>query len=145
MNFEGTFEIETPIDKVFEFVLIPESLSSCIPGLKSMERHSDEEFTVLVKVGIAFIKEDFTINFRVAEKTVPSHAKLSGNGSGKSGTIAIDATMDLSGFNGKTTMKWKADAVVGGKIGSVGQRMINGQAEKIITQMFDGIRKALTS
>lgn len=144
MDFEGTFETDASLQTVFSFVMDPEKLSSCIPGLKQMEKHSQDEFTVLVRAGIAFIREDFTIKFKVLESKPPSYAKLSGNGSGKSGTLDIIAEMNLSEEGGKTLMQWKATANVGGKIGSMGQRLITGQAQKIINEMFDGIRAALS-
>lgn len=144
MNFEGTFTLEVPMETVYNFVMDPEKLASCIPGLKKLEKYSDEEFSVLVKVGIAFIKEDFLIKFKVVDKKPPSHATLAGTGSGKSGTVDIQATMDLSENGVNTTMMWKAEANVGGKLGSMGQRLITGQAEKIINQMFEGIKSSLS-
>jgi carbon monoxide dehydrogenase subunit G len=143
MDFNGTFELNTSMDNIYRFVMDPEKLASCIPGLKKMEKISDTEFTVLVKVGIAFIKEDFNIKFTVLESEPPSHAKLAGVGAGKSGTVDITADMHLTENNGKSTMLWTAQANVGGKIGSMGQRLITGQAEKIINQMFKGIKEAL--
>ena len=143
MDFNGTFELNTSMDNIYRFVMDPEKLASCIPGLKKMEKISDTEFTVLVKVGIAFIKEDFNIKFTVLESEPPSHAKLTGVGAGKSGTVDITADMHLTENNGKSTMLWTAQANVGGKIGSMGQRLITGQAEKIINQMFKGIKEAL--
>ncbi len=144
MEFEGTFETSASRDTVFNFVMEPEKLSSCIPGLKKFEKLSQDEFSVIVRAGIAFIKEDFTIRFKVLESRPPEYAKLSGTGSGKSGTLDIVAEMNLSGEAGKTIMKWRATANVGGKIGSMGQRLITGQAQKIINEMFDGIRSALS-
>jgi len=38
-------------------------------------------------------------------------------------------------------MKWSAEALVGGRIASVGQRLLNGQAEKIIKQLFACLQK----
>ncbi len=143
MDFNGTFELNTSMDSIYRFVMDPEKLASCIPRLKKMEKISDTEFTVLVKVGIAFIKEDFNIKFTVLESEPPSHAKLSGVGSGKSGTVDITADMHLTENNGKSTMLWTAQANVGGKIGSMGSRLITGQAEKIINQMFKRIKEAL--
>ncbi len=143
MDFNGTFEINASMENVYNFVMDPEKLSSCIPGLKKMEKVSDTEFNVLVKVGIAFIKEDFNIKFSVLESEPTAHARLSGVGSGKSGTIDITADMRLTGDDSKSTMVWTANANVGGKIGSMGQRLITGQAEKIINQMFKGIKEAL--
>jgi carbon monoxide dehydrogenase subunit G len=42
-------------------------------------------------------------------------------------------------------MKWSADALVGGRIASVGQRLLSGQAEKIIKELFGCLQKQLGS
>ncbi len=144
MDFSGNFELDTSMENIFDFVMDFDRLAPCIPGLKKLDKISDKEFTVLVRAGIAFIKEDFNIKFTVVEATRPNHATLKGNGTGKSGTVDLTAIMDLSESGGKSTMKWSASAVVGGKIGSMGQRLITGQAEKIINQMFAGIKEQLS-
>ena len=45
MDFNGTFELNTSMDNIYCFVMDPEKLASCIPGLKKMEKISDTEFT----------------------------------------------------------------------------------------------------
>ncbi len=145
MNFDGTFEVNATSEKVFNTVMDPNEVSSCIPGFKSLNVISPEEYSVVVRVGIAFIKGDFNIKFKVVEREANKHAKLSGNGQGLGGTVDLEAIMDLSEADGKTKMDWKADAKVGGKLGSMGQRLIGGQAQKIIKELFDNLEKKLSS
>ncbi|MEM4089717.1 MAG: carbon monoxide dehydrogenase subunit G [Thermoplasmatales archaeon] len=145
MEFKGTFEVSASANDVFNFLMDVDKLSLCIPGLQSVEKISKEEFNVLVRVGVAFIKDDFTIKFKVVESDTGKHARLRGNGTGKNGTVDLDAVMDLTELSGKTTMQWSANVNVGGKIGSLGQRVMAGQAEKIIKEMFDCIERSLSS
>ena len=144
MDFSGTFEVKASVSDVYHFILDPNKLSSCIPGLKELSVVSPDEFNVVVRAGVAFIKGDFKINMKVVEKNEPTHAKIKGNGQGLGGTLDLEAIIDMKEANGGTSMDWKADAKVGGKIASVGQRMIGRQAEKIITELFDGIKKNLS-
>lgn len=145
MNFEGTFEVDAPGEKVFSTVMDPNEISSCIPGLKSLNVVSPEEYSVVVRVGLAFIKGDFNIKFKLVEKEDNKHAKLTGIGQGMGGTLDLEAIMDLSETDGKTKMDWKAEAKIGGKLGSMGQRLIGGQAQKLIKELFDNLQKKLSS
>ncbi len=145
MNFEGTFEVDATSERVFKAVMDPNEISSCIPGFKSLNVISPEEYSVVVRVGLAFIKGDFNIKFKVVERDENRHAKLTGNGQGMGGTLDLDAIMDLSEASGKTKMDWKADAKVGGRLGSMGQRLIGGQAQKLIKELFDNLQKKLSS
>jgi hypothetical protein len=73
----------------------------------------------------------------------PSYARLVASGSGMASTIDLDATMELSEIDGGTSLKWRAEAKIGGRIALVGQRLISGAAEKIVTQLFDNLRSNL--
>jgi carbon monoxide dehydrogenase subunit G len=54
--------------------------------------------------------------------------------------------MALSGpAEGPTTMDWSADVAISGTLASVGARMIEGTANKMIGQTFDCIRAKLAS
>lgn len=145
MNFDGTFEVDATSEKVFNTVMDPNEISSCIPGFKSLNIISPEEYSVIVRVGLAFIKGDFNIKFKVVERDQNKHAKLSGNGQGLGGTVDLEAIMDLSEDGGKTKMDWKAEAKVGGKLGSMGQRLIGGQAQKLIKELFKNLEEKLSS
>lgn len=145
MNFDGTFEVNANKDMVFKTIMDPNEISGCIPGFKSLNVISPEEYSVVVRVGLAFIKGDFNIKFKVVESEPSSHAKLSGNGMGMGGTLDLQATIDLSEDAEKTKMDWKAEAKVGGKLGAMGQRIIGGQAQKIIKEMFSCLEKKFSS
>ena len=50
--------------------------------------------------------------------------------------LDLEATMDIAPKGAGSSMKWSADAKVAGKIASLGQRLLEGQAEKMIREMF---------
>ena len=144
MHFEGTFNVKASKEKVFSIVMDPNQVSKCMPDLQKLEVKSPEDYTATIKAGVSFIKGDFILRFLTVEKTPPTHAKLTAHGTGIGSTVDIDMIIDLSdSAEGGTSMKWTADARIGGRIASVGQRLINGQAEKIIQQLFDCLKTTL--
>ena len=141
MHFEGTFDVGTPAAKVYDALMEPKELSACMPGFQRVEVKSPREFTVTVKAGVSFIRGDFNIKFDLVEARAPTHAKLVGRGSGMGSVVDIEATMDISEApGGGSSTRWYADAKVGGKIASLGQRLLEGQAEKMIREMFACLR-----
>ncbi len=138
MHFDGTYSIKAPKREVFDLLTDPRQISKCMPDLQKLEVKSEDEFTVVVRAGVAFIKGEFTLNFKIAEKNPSTHAKLVARGSGMGSVIDLQTIMDLSD-EGKagTILKWQANATVGGRIASVGQRLLDSQAEKIVNQLFD--------
>jgi uncharacterized protein len=137
MHFKGTFNVKTTKDKVFNLLMDPNQISQCMPDLQKLEVKSPEDYTAVIKAGVSFIRGDFNMHFTVVEKTAPTHAKLVAHGTGIGSTIDMDTLMDLSDApDGGTSMKWSAEAKIGGRIATVGQRLIEGQSEKIIKQLF---------
>ncbi len=137
MHFEGTFNVKTSKDKVFNLLMDPNQISQCMPDLQKLEVKSPEDYTAIIKAGVSFIRGDFNMHFTVVEKTAPTHAKLVAHGTGIGSTIDMDTLMDLTDVpDGGTSMKWSAEAKIGGRIATVGQRLIEGQSEKIIKQLF---------
>ena len=144
MHFDGTFNVKAAPDKVYSMILDPKQISQCMPDLQKLDVKSPDDFTAVVKAGVSFIKGDFTLHFLVVEKTPNSHAKLTAHGTGIGSTVDMETYMDLaSGADGGTSMKWSADAKIGGRIASVGQRLLQGQAEKIIKGLFDCLQGKL--
>ncbi|MCL4518083.1 MAG: carbon monoxide dehydrogenase subunit G [Thaumarchaeota archaeon] len=144
MHFEGTFNVKAPKEKVFSMMLDPNQISQCMPDLQKLEIKSPDDFIATVKAGVSFIKGDFTLHFTTVEKTPPTHAKLVARGNGIGSTVDIEMLTDLADVEGGgTSMKWSAEAKIGGRIASVGQRLINGQAEKIIKNLFECLQGKL--
>ena len=137
MHFEGKFDSRADPARLFGTLMDPKELSGCIPGLQKLDVTLSTDFTAVVKAGVGAIKGDFAIKFTIADRQEPSHAKLIGRGTGMGSAVDIEALMDISPApGGGSSMKWAADARVGGKLASLGQRLLEGQAEKIIKEMF---------
>ncbi|MFQ6011369.1 MAG: CoxG family protein [Nitrososphaerales archaeon] len=144
MHFDGKFDVKADKQKVFDFLLDPNALASCLPDLQKVDVISQDEFKVTVKVGISFIKGTMDMTFKVTERDPPNHAKLQARGTGVGSSIDMTTGLDLvDGPDGGTSMNWTADANVGGMIASIGQRLLNNGAEKMVTQLFDSIKTNL--
>ena len=144
MQLSGTTQINAPRAKVWAFVIDPEQVGWCGPGVESIEAVDATHFRAMAKVGIGPISARFAVNLELAEADAPDRAviKASGNAPGS----AVDATgeMRLSGPDaGPTTMAWSADVQVMGSVAAVGSRLIEGTANKLIGQAFDCMRAKL--
>ena len=62
MLLEGKFTLKAPIKEVWDFLLKPETLASCIPGAEKMEAIDDKTYESVVKqkVGPISVKFKFT-------------------------------------------------------------------------------------
>jgi uncharacterized protein len=143
MHFEGTVQINAPRDKVWAFVIDPNQVGQCGPGVESIEVIDDTHFKAMAKVGIGFISARFNVNMEFAEVDAPKAATIKAHGQAPGSAVDADARMQLSDADGGTCMDWAADVNIAGTIASVGARLIEGTANKMIGQTFDCMKSKL--
>ena len=144
MHFEGTVQINAPRDKVWGFLIDPNQVGSCGPGVESIEVIDDTHFKATAKVGVGFISARFVVNMELVDLEAPDKANIKAHGQAPGSAVDATATMHLSdGEGGGTQMDWLADVNISGTLASVGARLIEGTANKMIGQTFDCIKAKL--
>ena len=144
MHFEGTVQINAPRDTVWAFVIDPNQVGQCGPGVDSIEVIDDSHFKATAKVGVGFISARFIVNMEFVDLQAPESATIKAHGQAPGSAVDADAQMRLSdGAEGGTTMDWAADVNISGTIASVGARLIEGTANKMIGQTFDCMKSKL--
>jgi carbon monoxide dehydrogenase subunit G len=144
MHFEGSVEINAPRDRVWAFVTDPTQVGQCGPGVESIDVVDDRHFKAAAKVGIGFISAKFNVDMEFAELQAPDAATIKAHGQAPGSAVDATAAMRLSdGSNGGTVMDWSADVNLAGTLASVGARLIEGTANKMIGQTFDCMKSKL--
>jgi carbon monoxide dehydrogenase subunit G len=145
MQFSGAVDIKAPREEVFAFLIDPNQVGGCGPGVESIEVIDDKHFRARAKVGVGFISARFAIDLELAEADAPDRAVIKAHGQAPGSAVDAMGTMNLlPGDEPNTTqMLWAADVQISGMIASVGARMVNSTADKLIKQTFDCIRAKL--
>ena len=144
MHFEGSVPIKASRETVWAFVTDPEQVGQCGPGVESIDVIDETHFKAAAKVGVGFINAKFHVNMEFAELQPPDRAVIKAHGQAPGSAVDATATMNLSdGEGGGTQMDWVADVNISGTLASVGARLIEGTANKMIGQTFDCIRAKL--
>lgn len=144
MQFSGSTEIDAPRDRVWAFVIDPQQVGSCGPGVESIEVIDATHFRARAKVGIGFISARFAVDLELVETDEPDRAVIKASGQAPGSAVEATGEMRLSGPEaGPTTMSWTADVAILGTMAGVGSRMIEGTADRLIGQAFDCMRARL--
>lgn len=144
MKFAGTVEIAAPRERVWAFVIDPNQVGQCGPGVESIEVVDDTHFKATAKVGIGFISARFVVNMEMAEQAPPDRAVIKAHGQAPGSAVDATAQMTLSdGPSGGTRMDWSADVTISGSLASLGARLIEGTATKMIGQTFACMKSKL--
>jgi carbon monoxide dehydrogenase subunit G len=144
MRFEGSVPIRASRERVWAFVIDPQQVGQCGPGVEKIEVVDPTHFKATAKVGIGFISARFVVNMEFADLQPPDLAVIKAHGQAPGSAVDANAEMRLSdGADGTTVMDWNADVNIAGTLASVGARVIEGMANKMIGQTFDCMKTKL--
>jgi carbon monoxide dehydrogenase subunit G len=140
MKISGTAVLNAPVDQVWAAFNDPAVLARTIPGCLELREVGPDAYQMTVTAGVASIKGTYEGNVALTEQNPPSSFVLKAAGAGAPGTVGADVKISLlDSATGGTDLSYDADAVVGGVIGGVGQRMLTGVAKKMAGQFFAAV------
>ena len=150
MKVSGSATLHAPRAQVWAALNDPAVLVCTIPGCQRLEAIDTDAYRMTVTAGVASIKGVYTGEVRLTDQQPPDKFLLRAAGSGGPGTVSADVWVTLSetgsgGDDGtSTSLTYDADAIVGGMIGGVGQRMLTGVAKKTAGEFFSAVDDVLT-
>ncbi|MEX5719381.1 SRPBCC family protein [Geodermatophilus maliterrae] len=145
MNLDGSAVLHGSPDRVWAALTDPEVLARTIPGCGSLQRVGDDEYRMDVTVGVGAIRGTYAGEVRLTDQQPPSSYVMHASGAGAPGNLRAKVAIELVPSDaGTTTLTYSADAVVGGPVAGVGQRMITGVAKRMAGQFFTAIDAELT-
>jgi uncharacterized protein len=145
VNLDGSAVLHADPDTVWSVITDPAVLARTIPGCESLEQVGDDAYKMNVSVGVGAIKGTYAGEVRLTDQQRPSSYVMHASGAGAPGNARATVTINLSAADsGATTLTYSADAVIGGPVAGVGQRMISGVAKRMAGQFFKAIDDELT-
>jgi uncharacterized protein len=145
MKVNGDAVLHAPPATVFAALNDPAVLARTIPGCQSLTPLGEDRYAMAVTAGVAAVKGTYEGQVQLTDQQPPHGFTLRAKGSGAPGTVDTTVRVTLAEVDGGSTrLEYDADAVVGGMVGGVGQRMLAGAARKTATQFFAAVDGVLT-
>jgi carbon monoxide dehydrogenase subunit G len=146
MIIEGGFTVKAPIDKLFDFLMKPETVMTCIPGTESVRIIDDTTFECIVKqrVGIISVKLKFVTKVVKVEK--PTHAEFEGEGEDmtKLGHFKQKTVLNLKEIApGEVEFGYVVDVAIVGKLAMFGDRVMKQKAKDTEKQFTKNLQEKL--
>jgi uncharacterized protein len=145
VHYEGSEKIPAPYSQVWSFMTTPSKVAACLPDVVSTDIKDPTHFNSVVKVGAGPVRGNF--NFEVTLEPKPDTKQVSVNIHGGGLGSVVDqvavATLADQG-DGSTTLDWSSDATINGPVATVGGRVLDAQAKRIIEYVFTQVRTQLT-
>lgn len=145
MKISGTSVLHGTPDAVWAAITDPAVLAEVIPGCDALTPIGADRFALSVTLGVASIKGSYAGEVGFSDQVPPSSLTMRAAGSGAPGTIDTTVAVVLTDLaDGSTRVDYDADAMVGGMVGGVGQRVLAGVAKKTAGLFFAAIDDVLT-
>jgi uncharacterized protein len=145
MKVSGEATLHAPVEKVWAALNDPAVLVRTIPGCERLEATGRDSYAMTVSAGVASIKGTYSGTVALSEQDVPNSFLMTAAGSGGPGTVSTEVRVALADtLDGATRLTYEADAVVGGMVAGVGQRMLVAVAKKTAGEFFKAVDDVLT-
>jgi carbon monoxide dehydrogenase subunit G len=144
MKITGQDTIPFAVDRVWDALLDPAVLVRTIPGCERLETTGDHTYAMTVTAGVAAIRGTYDGTCALSDLREHESLVMRLRGAGAPGTI--DATVQVAFSptgDGSTQVSYDADAVVGGMVGGVGQRMLGSVSQRMAKEFFGNVANAI--
>ena len=144
MQFNGQVIIQAARQRVWEFLIDPQAVSQCAPGLESLTvLDPGKRFEVVAAVGFGTVKVKFVTEVEFTELAPPERAGMRAHGTAPGSAVDVLAEMVLSEAPGGTALDWKADVTISGTLTSLASRLMGSVTKKVTGAFFECVRKKI--
>jgi hypothetical protein len=144
VNLDGSAVLHGSPEDVWRALTDPAVLARTIPGCLALERVGEDSYRMDVSVGVGAVKGTYAGEVHLTDQERPASYVMHASGAGAPGQVRATVTIELTPDGEGTVLTYSADAVVGGPVAGVGQRMITGVAKRMAAQFFTAVDAELT-
>jgi len=146
MLIEEKFTVKAPIQKVWDFLLNPKSIESCIPGCEQIEAIDESNFMTTVRVKVGPFSMRFKFKTSIKESNPPLYVRAVGEGeeSGKLGHFKQETRINLDSISGnETEISYYSEVMIVGKLATFGERVMRAKAKELGKKFASSVKKSL--
>lgn len=143
MKLAGDYTFDAPRDQVWDALFDPEILASVMPGCKKLEMVGEQEYKGVLEIKVGPVQGRFDGKIRLHDIREPDSYQMEIDGRGAPGFVKAEAMVRLEEHEGGTKLIYDSDATVGGRVATVGQRLLDSSAKAITKQSLEGLSKVI--
>ena len=143
MKFTGENTLAAPVAQAWDALLDPAVLVRTIPGCERLEATGENAYAMTVTAGVASIKGTYAGSCVLTDLVEHESLVMKLDGAGAPGTIGATVNVRFAPEGSSTRISYDADAVVGGMIGGVGQRMLTSVSRRMAGEFFGNVDAAI--
>jgi carbon monoxide dehydrogenase subunit G len=146
LQYSGQERITADPATVWTFVNDPDRVGHCLPEVLEVTVQDPAHFDAVVRVGVGPVRGKFKLKFELQPDPAAHRMNMKISGGGLGSALDLTAGADVVPAGDATTvLNWSGEAVMRGPVAAVGGRVLDAQAQKLITQTFANVRERLST
>jgi Uncharacterized conserved protein len=145
MEIAGTYTFNAPPDRVWNILMDPQVISSCIPGCEAFEPLGEDRYKARLNVALAAITGTYEGTVVLADKVSGKSYRLTAEGQGRPGSVKGSAAVSLRPEGNVTVVDVQGTVQAAGPVARVGQRLLGGVSKMMMDRFFACLQGKLTS
>jgi uncharacterized protein len=146
MRFVNDFDVDAPLESVWNAILDVERVAPNVPGAEVLEQTGADSYKVAVKVKVGPMSMRYRGDVEIVERDEEVHRavmKARAKESRGQGTAEADVTMSLRGQDGRTSATITTDMELSGKAASMGQGVLQDVAGRLVETFAQNLASML--
>ena len=145
MKLNGNYTFDAPRGLVWQSLLDPEVIARILPGCEKMEMTAENEYKAAMTVRVGPVQGKFQGTVQLTDLKEEESYQLTVEGRGPTGFLKAQGEIRVEDASeeGKTDLHYDVEARVGGRIASVGQRLIDTTARSITRQSLEALNQQI--
>lgn len=146
LNYSGQEQVKAAPAVVWAFVQDPERVARCLPDVQEVVVQDANHMEATVQVGVGMVRGKFKFKIEVRPDQDAGRVNVIVRGGGLGSVVDLTAGANvLDNGDGTTTLDWTGEASMRGPVASVGGRMLDVQAKKLIEKTFENMGNAMSA
>jgi carbon monoxide dehydrogenase subunit G len=143
MEINGDFIFDAPQELTWQAIQDVDVLASIMPGGEDFKQVGENEYSGLLNIKVGPVQGKFTGTIKLSDIIPLEGYSIQVDGKGSPGFVKASGSLKLTAEGDKTHMTYTGSAQVGGRIASVGQRLMETSAKSIIRQSLEEMNEYL--
>ncbi|MBV9228633.1 MAG: hypothetical protein JOZ18_04900 [Chloroflexi bacterium] len=143
MKLNGTHKFKANSAQVFNAILNPDVLKSCIPGCNSVEYLDANHIKANITTPLPGLKGPYGVTINIARQQAPSYLELQVQREGTGGTINAVSQINITDEPDGALLSYDASAELGGPIAIANNPLGQGITKNSLGAFFKNLDKAI--